>query len=40
MYSPYEIAPYAAGEIELFVSFEQITDFVQPEWLPEVVEED
>ena len=40
VYSPYEIAPYAAGEIELFVSFEQITDFVQPEWLPEVVEED
>ncbi len=37
VYSPYDIAPYAAGEIELYVSFEQITDFVQAAWLPEVL---
>lgn len=34
VYTPYEIAPYAAGEIELYVSFEQISEFVRPEWLP------
>ncbi len=34
VYAPYEIAPYAAGEIELFVSFEQISEYVQEEWLP------
>ena len=40
VYGPYEIAPYAAGEIELFVSFEQISEFVQAAWLPaELTEE-
>lgn len=34
VYTPYEIAPYAAGEIELFVSFEQISEYVQDAWLP------
>ena len=38
VYSPYDIAPYAAGEVELYVSFEQITDFVQAEWLPETLD--
>jgi hypothetical protein len=33
VYAPYEIAPYAAGEIELFVSFEQIADYVEASWL-------
>lgn len=35
VYAPYEIAPYAAGEIELFVSFERIKEFVNPAWLTE-----
>lgn len=35
VYAPYEIAPYAAGEIELFVSFEKIKEFVNPAWLTE-----
>jgi hypothetical protein len=35
VYAPYEIAPYAAGEIELFVSFERIKEFVNPAWLSE-----
>ena len=39
VYTPYEIAPYAAGEIELFVSFEQISEYVHEAWLP-VTEED
>ncbi|MEZ4986522.1 MAG: DUF3298 domain-containing protein [Saprospiraceae bacterium] len=33
VYAPYEVAPYAAGEIELFVAFENIKEFVRPEWL-------
>lgn len=33
VYAPYEIAPYAAGEIELFVSFERIKEYVHPAWL-------
>lgn len=33
VYAPYEIAPYAAGEIELFVSFESIKEYVNPAWL-------
>ncbi|MEL7222891.1 MAG: DUF3298 domain-containing protein, partial [Bacteroidota bacterium] len=32
VYVPYEIAPYVVGEIELFVAFEAIEDFVKPEW--------
>lgn len=39
VYTPYEIAPYAAGEIELFVSFEQISEYVQEAWLPAQEEE-
>jgi|GEM_PF-329010 len=33
VYTPYEIAPYVAGEIELFVAFANIKEFVKPEWL-------
>lgn len=33
VYAPYEIAPYAAGEIELFVAFDKIMDYVDPAWL-------
>jgi hypothetical protein len=32
VFAPYEIAPYVVGEIELFVSFEKISDFVREEW--------
>ena len=33
VYTPYEIAPYVAGELELFVAFAKIKEFVKPEWL-------
>lgn len=33
VYTPYEVAPYAVGEFELFVSFEKIQEFVREEWL-------
>ena len=33
VYPPYEIAPYAAGEIELYVPFTDIAQVVQPRWL-------
>jgi hypothetical protein len=33
VYQPYEIAAYALGEIELFVSFDNIQDYLQEEWL-------
>lgn len=39
VYAPYEIAPYAAGEIELFVSFEKIREFVHPAWLTDEEDE-
>lgn len=32
IYAPYEIAPYAVGEIELFIAFAEIEDFVKSEW--------
>ncbi|MEM1215742.1 MAG: DUF3298 domain-containing protein [Bacteroidota bacterium] len=35
VFPPYEIAPYAAGEIELFVAFERIQEVVQEAWLPQ-----
>lgn len=33
VYSPYEIAPYAAGEIELYIPFADIRAIVQEQWL-------
>jgi hypothetical protein len=39
VYAPYEIAPYVVGEIELFVAFEKISEFVKEEWYTAVEEQ-
>ena len=30
MYNPYEIGPFAMGEIDLFISFKDLDEFLQP----------
>jgi hypothetical protein len=35
VYAPYEIAPYSEGELTLFVAFDNIKEYVRPEWLPQ-----
>lgn len=32
VYQPYEVAAYAVGEIELYVAFEKISEYLQPAW--------